>query len=764
MFRFTFILTVCLVSEWFGAPAAARAQGSLAGCHAYQQQNLTARRLAGDHYVLDGTNDAPVQIDCDDMQLFADHVESFQVEGRLLATGNVVYVSAGHRIRAERLEFNTKTKTGTFFVAYGTTTLTGAENPSLFGSQEPDAYFWGDELQKIGPKKYRIIRGGFTTCVQPTPRWDMRGDSITLNLGDYVLLKNMIFSVKHVPMFYLPAFYYPINDENRSTGFLMPIYGSTTARGQSFTNQFFWAINRSQDATIEHDWFSKTGQGIGGEYRYVLAPGSQGNSHVSYLKEKSVLYSQPDGSQASYPAQQSFNITGDLTQRLPAGLYARANTNYYSSIVANQRYQQDPYQATNRTRRINANLTGNWAGYSLSATADKNDVFQGATSFQTYGSLPRVTFSRAERPFAGAHLYFGTNTEFVTLSRSTTTDGVKSSDQGLSRVDVNPTLRIPFTRWPFLTVNSSVAWRGTYWTESLDASNAQVPIGIGRKFFDFSTRITGPVFNRIWNTPNKSYAQKFKHVVEPTLTIQRVTAIDNFKQIVALEGTDFIVGSVTRYNYALANRLYAKKAVSREIVSATISQSYYTDANAAQYDSQNQGGFGHGAPTHFGAVLLQARGAPTDRIQVDFRTEWDPTAHTIRTLATNGSILSGSWLQATAGWSQRRFIPNLPPFNDPASATNFLNAVANIRTPGGHLGGDYSFQYDLRRDSFLQQRISLSYNAQCCGVGIEYQTFDLRGAVGGIGLLQDHRFNLSFTLAGVGTFSNLFGAFGGQNR
>jgi len=27
---------------------------------------------------------------------------------------------------------------------------------------------------------------------------------------------------------------------------------------------------------------------------------------------------------------------------------------------------------------------------------------------------------------------------------------------------------------------------------------------------------------------------------------------------------------------------------------------------------------------------------------------------------------------------------------------------------------------------------------------------------------KDHRFNLSFTLAGIGTFSDLFGAFGGQ--
>jgi hypothetical protein len=190
-------------------------------------------------------------------------------------------------------------------------------------------------------------------------------------------------------------------------------------------------------------------------------------------------------------------------------MYARANTNYYSSIVTNQRYQQDIYQATSASRRINANLTGNWGGYTLSATTERNDIFQSATAFQTYGSLPRVAFSRAERPFAGAHLYFGANSEAVSIARSTTVDKVKAVDQGLTRVDVNPTLRIPFTRWPFLTVNSAVSWRGTYWTESLDADKIQVPTPIGRKFFDFTSRITGPVFNRIFNTPNNGYAQKF---------------------------------------------------------------------------------------------------------------------------------------------------------------------------------------------------------------------------------------------------------------
>jgi hypothetical protein len=40
-----------------------------------------------------------------------------------------------------------------------------------FGNQDPDVYFYGDMIEKISARSYRLTRGGFTTCVQPTPRW-----------------------------------------------------------------------------------------------------------------------------------------------------------------------------------------------------------------------------------------------------------------------------------------------------------------------------------------------------------------------------------------------------------------------------------------------------------------------------------------------------------------------------------------------------------------------------------------------------------------
>ena len=43
---------------------------------------------------------------------------------------------------------------------------------------------------------------------------------------------------------------------------------------------------------------------------------------------------------------------------------------------------------------------------------------------------------------------------------------------------------------------------------------------------------------------------------------------------------------------------------------------------------------------------------------------------------------------------------------------------------GNRVGGAYSFNYDLKQDTFLQQRLTAYYNSQCCGIAAEYQTFN----------------------------------------
>ena len=101
----------------------------------------------------------------------------------------------------------------------------------MFGNHEPDMQFYGETIEKLGPRTYRLSKGGFTSCLQPTPRWQMTATSITLNLESYALLRNSVLKIKGVPLFYLPAMYFPVQQDDRATGFLMPTYGASTLHG-----------------------------------------------------------------------------------------------------------------------------------------------------------------------------------------------------------------------------------------------------------------------------------------------------------------------------------------------------------------------------------------------------------------------------------------------------------------------------------------------------------------------------------------------------
>jgi LPS-assembly protein len=754
------LLVFCLC---LAAAAPARAQ-DVSGCKRNSFDSLSLVRHDENHWTLTGSGAQPVQIDCDDAQLFANAVELYRADGRFVATGDVVFVSGVNRISADRLDFNTKTKTGTFYNASGTTVIREKSEPGPYGAQEPNAYFWGEELHKLGPSKYRIVKGGFTACVQPTPRWEIASGSITINLDDYALLRNSIFKVKGVPLLYLPIFYYPMEEDDRSTGFLMPIYGTDTIKGQVISAPFFWAINRSQDATFTYDWFSKTGGGATGEYRYVLSPGSSGNATFNLINEREITLDNAGAGQAPRPGRRSYSIVGSLVQGLPGGFRAQGNANYFTSLETQQTYQQNVFQATTRSRNFDGALTGNWKELVISARADRRDYFDTANTLTRTGSMPRISVSRGERRIGKSPVYLGATSEFVNIVRSTISEDVELSNQGLSRFDVSPSVRVPFTRWQFLTVNSAVAWRGTYWSESLDSEGNQIESALGRHYFDFQSRITGPVFNRIFNTPGGGYAEKYKHVIEPTLTIQRTSAIDEYNRIVRLESGDFVVGDTTRFTYGVANRLYAKKNVSREIASLRITQTYYTQPRASQFDPNYQSSFDEESkPTNFSPLAIAARVTPTDRTSAEFRTEWDPTAHTLRTFFASGSFQPGEWLNVSGSWSRRRFIPELPGFDRPESATHAVSGSTTMRSKTNRVGGSYSFDYDFQRDFFLQQRIQGYYNAQCCGFVVEWQTVNFQG-IAGITAPQIKRFNISFSLAGIGTFSNFLGALAGQQQ
>jgi len=768
---------VCTVCVLF-ALASEVAHAQLLPGFNFDSRQFRIEQLSDNHLRLIGE----VEIDGDGYQFFADQVDLYTDESRLVAVGNVVYAGDGGRVAADRVEFHTEDLTATFYEATGSITLQEEDiERSMFGTQEPDMIFYGDTIEKLGPRIYRLTKGGFTSCIQPTPRWHMTATTLTLNLDAHAVMRNMVLEVKNVPVFYLPAMYYPIQDDNRATGFLMPTYGASTFRGQSLSNAFFWAMGRSHDATFYHDWFTATGQGSGAEYRYVLGRGSEGRLRTYFLDEHEFT----DGDR-EFPARRSYELRGTARHRISNALTARGQIDYFSDVTVQQQFQANIFEASSRERSMSGNVAGTFGSYQLSGTFDFNETFFGDRESTRWGAGPRVTLSQGQQEVPYTPFYFSFGSEYAHLLQSSTIQldpafddvvpGITeiTVDSGLNRFDVNPVLQIPFTKWPFLTVNSSVAWRGTYWTESLNPDMrpaTQIEEGIGRSFFDMQSQITGPSFVKVWETPDSDYAERMKHVIEPYVTLQRTTAIDDFDKIVRLEGIDSIRGGVTQIRYGINNRLYAKQslggqpAVAKEILSVALMQTYYTDARAAEFDRRFRTSFNGTSPTNLSPVSLIVRTEPIRSLAASVRTEYDTQFKAIRTISAEGTVGVGGWMETTAGWSQRRFVEGLSGFDDPRRLDHYLNSVTSMRTRSNHVGGAYSFHYDVLRGRYLQQRVLVYYNAQCCGVSGEFQTFNFEGLGSRARVPQDRRFNLSFTLAGLGSFANVLGAFGlGQGQ
>ena len=394
------------------------------------------------HVELDLGNDAKV---------FADDVVVYGDDNRAVATGHVLFAQGENRLSAERAEFNTETRLGTFFNAWGIAAVQPPRQqtrpgqiaaPQMSTNQPTTVYFFGDKIDKLGAKKYRITNGGFSTCVQPTPRWDLHADTVILNLDHYTVLKQAVLAVKGVPMLYVPLMYYPTKSENRATGFLLPTYGQSTIRGHQISNAFFWAIDRSQDATILHDWFSKIGQGVGGEYRYNWGGGSDGNVRTYLLNQHAATYgTSTSGTPVTQPGMRSYEISGSANQLLPGNLHARARVDYWSSIETMQTFHTNIYDASRNQRTVGGNVIGGWGTYTLSGTLDHSEYFYSKTQSILNGGWPRVALSRNERPLLGSPLYFSVGTEFAhLLSDSKTTDasgGVVDTNSSLSRYDFN---------------------------------------------------------------------------------------------------------------------------------------------------------------------------------------------------------------------------------------------------------------------------------------------------------------------------------------
>jgi lipopolysaccharide assembly outer membrane protein LptD (OstA) len=702
-------------------------------------------------------------------KFFADVVDVYLDEDRLEASGNVVFSDADGRIAAERVEFDLGKGTGVFHDASGIMAMGQFADPAQFAGQEPDVYFYGQTIEKLPNRKYRITKGAFTTCVQPTPRWELTSGSVDITLDDYAMARGTVLRVKGVPVLYLPVVYYPLQEGERATGFLLPTYGTSTYRGQAISNGFFWAMGRSRDLTLMHDWFTRSGQGGGAEYRYIANAQSSGNLKLYQFWRKETSYQQSNGATLVLPANKSIDVQSALNHRLTQRLRARARVDYFSDILTQQLYQQNIYQATRSTRVIDGSVSGTFGRTAVSAQYQRNEYLRGTTSSSVFGSTPRVAASVAPQMLFGTPIYASANTEYAFIPNremgedEQTRKRIVLSDRSLGKWDLAPSLRVPLSRLTFLSVNTSASYRSTFYSRSLDEDEKLTSKDLLRQFLTVRTEVIGPVLTKIWDTPESTRTERMKHVIEPTFAVDYNTEFANQLRVPQTnDAADQVVGGAARATYGVTNRLFYRgrpteetmRGQTREFLTVGVQQTYYTDAEASRFDTNYQSYSGR-SPVSLSPVAVVARFSPTTAFDANTRIEYDVNGNGLQNFSTGASVNS------VAVSSNLTFSRSRP--SRTSDVSSFLTGSTGLRLREGRVTSQYAISWDVARGYIVNQSVAASYMAQCCGFQVEFQNFNYTpdSSLTTFGLPADRRLNFTIVLAGLGPISNFFGAFGG---
>jgi LPS-assembly protein len=138
-----------------------------------------------------------------------------------------------------------------------------------------------------GQDKKRLEGARYTTCAANVDDWYIKASEISLNdYTDTGTAKNAHIEFKGLPILYTPWISFSFN-EQRKSGFLAPIVGSTSRSGFEVLAPYYWNIAPNMDATLAARELSKRGIQLQGEFRYMQEKFS-GISNVEYLPTDSL--------------------------------------------------------------------------------------------------------------------------------------------------------------------------------------------------------------------------------------------------------------------------------------------------------------------------------------------------------------------------------------------------------------------------------------------------------------------------------------------
>jgi len=120
-----------------------------------------------------------------------------------------------------------------------------------------------------GESKKRLLKSRYTTCEVGSDDWYIKSGQLKINdETKTAVATNATVEFKGVPILYTPWINFPYANQRKS-GLLAPLWGTTTKSGFEILTPFYWNISPNMDATFASRYLSKRGLQGQAELRYL---------------------------------------------------------------------------------------------------------------------------------------------------------------------------------------------------------------------------------------------------------------------------------------------------------------------------------------------------------------------------------------------------------------------------------------------------------------------------------------------------------------
>jgi LPS-assembly protein len=510
--------------------------------------------------------------------LYADEITYNSATGDTELEGHVVLDGGPYdeHVEASHGNYNVRTQTGTFYDVIGTAGFRLRRSGYILTTSNP-VVFTGKVVEKHGPDRYLVRQGTVTTCELPRPKWQFEASRISVDVDGSAKIYNSAFRIGGVPVFYFPFVTHPVQKQERQSGLLIPSFGNSSRKGKIIGESVYWAINRSMDATIGAEYYSKRGWSQRGEFRARPSDTSFVDLDYFGVLDRGI----------GNPLQDQGGEDVHLTAAGEFGHNFRgvANVDYLSSFVFRIAFTEIYSQAVNSEVKSQIFLSNTTNGFHYNALTERYQNFEvcnpdnaaqeGQCTTITQTELVRILhapsffLSGAERKLGNTPLLWSFQSAAEGLQRGDLTIDslgppsiLQSFHNGplVGRFDIAPSVAMPF-QWKGWSARPELTLRDTFYTQRcdhrpLDNTCQAEDDSVNRKSLEMAFELRPPALSRVFERP--WLGRKWKHVIEPRMRYDYVTGVNDFANILRFDATD-ILSNTNNVEYALVNRLYAKR-------------------------------------------------------------------------------------------------------------------------------------------------------------------------------------------------------------